>query len=144
MPRLTEGEHGPFAVPLERATEAWLAGLPRAPRASHRGALGRRRRPIRPSPRWRVPASVPFAPARSSSRSSPTAVADGDRKAAYHDPDAPPTHAYLAFYLGLRAIERIDALIHLGTHGTTEWLPGKAVALSAILLAAPRDRRRCR
>ncbi|WP_336486283.1 cobaltochelatase subunit CobN [Methylobacterium nigriterrae] len=51
-----------------------------------------------------------------------------DRKAGYHDPDAPPTHAYLAFYLGLR--EHFDALIHLGTHGTTEWLPGKAVALS--------------
>ncbi|KQP94856.1 cobalamin biosynthesis protein CobN [Methylobacterium sp. Leaf113] len=51
-----------------------------------------------------------------------------DRKAAYHDPDAVPTHAYLAFHLGLRT--RFDALIHLGTHGTTEWLPGKAVALS--------------
>ncbi|SFK78818.1 cobaltochelatase subunit CobN [Methylorubrum salsuginis] len=51
-----------------------------------------------------------------------------DRKAGYHDPDEPPTHAYLAFYLGLRT--HADALIHLGTHGTTEWLPGKAVALS--------------
>ncbi|KQP06932.1 cobaltochelatase subunit CobN [Methylobacterium sp. Leaf93] len=51
-----------------------------------------------------------------------------DRKAGYHDPDEPPTHAYLAFHLGLR--EGFDALIHLGTHGTTEWLPGKAVALS--------------
>jgi len=51
-----------------------------------------------------------------------------DRKAGYHDPDAVPTHAYLAFHLGLR--NRFDALIHLGTHGTTEWLPGKAVALS--------------
>ncbi|MCJ2036835.1 cobaltochelatase subunit CobN [Methylobacterium sp. J-068] len=51
-----------------------------------------------------------------------------DRKAGYHDPDAVPTHAYLAFHLGLRT--RFDALIHLGTHGTTEWLPGKAVALS--------------
>ncbi|MFJ7636236.1 cobaltochelatase subunit CobN, partial [Methylobacterium sp. NPDC097250] len=51
-----------------------------------------------------------------------------DRKAGYHDPDEPPTHAYLAFYLGLR--KNFDALIHLGTHGTTEWLPGKAVALS--------------
>ncbi len=51
-----------------------------------------------------------------------------DRKAGYHDPDEPPTHAYLAFYLGLRT--SADALIHLGTHGTTEWLPGKAVALS--------------
>ncbi|MCA0421095.1 MAG: cobaltochelatase subunit CobN, partial [Proteobacteria bacterium] len=53
-----------------------------------------------------------------------------DRKAVYHDPDAPPGHAYLAFYLALRQIEAADALIHLGTHGTTEWLPGKAVALS--------------
>ncbi|KQQ11920.1 cobalamin biosynthesis protein CobN [Methylobacterium sp. Leaf123] len=51
-----------------------------------------------------------------------------DRKAGYHDPDEPPTHAYLAFYLGVRSA--FDALIHLGTHGTTEWLPGKAVALS--------------
>lgn len=53
-----------------------------------------------------------------------------DRKAVYHDPDAPPGHAYLAFYLALRESAGIDALIHLGTHGTTEWLPGKAVALS--------------
>ena len=28
-------------------------------------------------------------------------------------------------------MEAVDALIHLGTHGTMEWLPGKAVALSA-------------
>jgi cobaltochelatase CobN len=54
-----------------------------------------------------------------------------DRKAAYHDPDVPPGHGYLAFYAALRRRESVDALIHLGTHGTTEWLPGKAVALSA-------------
>lgn len=53
---------------------------------------------------------------------------DADRKAGYHDPDRVPTHAYLAFHLGLR--QHFDALIQLGTHGTTEWLPGKAVALS--------------
>ncbi|WP_432211952.1 cobaltochelatase subunit CobN [Bosea vestrisii] len=61
----------------------------------------------------------------------PPRDASPDRKARYHDPDAPPGHAYLAFYLGLREVLRTDALIHLGTHGTTEWLPGKAVALSA-------------
>jgi cobaltochelatase CobN len=49
-----------------------------------------------------------------------------DRRASYHDPDAPPRHAYLAFYLWLR--DR-HAIIHLGTHGSLEWLPGKAVAL---------------
>ncbi len=55
-----------------------------------------------------------------------------DRKASYHDPDQPPRHAYIAFYLWLRRVEAIHALIHLGTHGTLEWLPGKAVALSEI------------
>jgi cobaltochelatase CobN len=53
---------------------------------------------------------------------------DPDRKSGYHDPERVPTHAYLAFHLGLR--QRFDVLIQLGTHGTTEWLPGKAVALS--------------
>jgi len=61
----------------------------------------------------------------------PARDATPDRKARYHDPDAPPGHGYLAFYLALREAEAIDALIHLGTHGTMEWLPGKAVALSA-------------
>lgn len=54
-----------------------------------------------------------------------------DRKDSYHDPDLPPRHAYVAFYLWLREVERIHAIVHLGTHGTLEWLPGKAAALSA-------------
>jgi cobaltochelatase CobN len=54
-----------------------------------------------------------------------------DRKGSYHDPECPPSHGYLAFYFGLRVLENIHALVHLGTHGTTEWLPGKAVALSS-------------
>jgi cobaltochelatase CobN len=53
-----------------------------------------------------------------------------DRKAEYHDPDLPPRHAYAAFYAWARA-QGIHAVLHLGTHGTLEWLPGKAVALSA-------------
>lgn len=61
----------------------------------------------------------------------PPRDATPDRKARYHDPDAPPGHGYLAFYLALRQSEAVDALIHLGTHGTMEWLPGKAVVLSA-------------
>jgi cobaltochelatase CobN len=54
----------------------------------------------------------------------------GDRKSGYHDLNCPPSHAYLALYAWLRESEKIDALIHLGTHGTLEWLPGKALALS--------------
>lgn len=54
----------------------------------------------------------------------------GDRKQGYHDTSCPPRHAYVALYAYLREAERIDALVHLGTHGTLEWLPGKALALS--------------
>lgn len=46
----------------------------------------------------------------------------------YHDLDRTPRHAYVAFYLWLR--RQIDVLVHIGAHGTLEWLPGKAVALS--------------
>ena len=53
------------------------------------------------------------------------------RRADYHDTALPPRHGFIAFYIWLREVERIDALIHLGTHGTLEWLPGKAVALGA-------------
>ncbi|MEM6825510.1 MAG: cobaltochelatase subunit CobN [Pseudomonadota bacterium] len=46
----------------------------------------------------------------------------------YHDLSRTPRHAYVAFYLWLQS--QTDALIHVGAHGTLEWLPGKAVALS--------------
>ena len=42
-----------------------------------------------------------------------------------------PRHIYVAFYLWLRKGLGADALIHIGAHGTLEWLPGKSVALSA-------------
>lgn len=51
------------------------------------------------------------------------------RDAEYHDLARTPRHGYVAFYLWLRA-EGAHALIHIGAHGTLEWLPGKAVALS--------------
>lgn len=52
-----------------------------------------------------------------------------DRKSGYHDATMPPRHGYLAFYWWLRETG-VDALVHLGTHGNLEWLPGKSVALS--------------
>ncbi|MDO5704188.1 MAG: cobaltochelatase subunit CobN [Paracoccus sp. (in: a-proteobacteria)] len=51
------------------------------------------------------------------------------RDADYHDLTRAPRHAYVAFYLWLRA-QGHDAIIHIGAHGTLEWLPGKSVALS--------------
>ncbi len=53
-----------------------------------------------------------------------------DRRAEYHDPALPPRHALVAFGLWLRAVEGVQALVHVGAHGTLEWLPGKTVALS--------------
>ncbi|SEH59690.1 cobaltochelatase subunit CobN [Paracoccus alkenifer] len=46
----------------------------------------------------------------------------------YHDLTRTPRHLYVAFYLWLRS-QGLHALVHVGAHGTLEWLPGKAVAL---------------
>jgi cobaltochelatase CobN len=54
-----------------------------------------------------------------------------DRRAAYHDAALPPRHALLAFALWLRHGFKAGAMVHMGAHGTLEWLPGKAVALTA-------------
>jgi cobaltochelatase CobN len=51
--------------------------------------------------------------------------------AVYHSPDLPPTHHYLAFYRWLDAEWGAHAAVHVGKHGTLEWLPGKSVGLSA-------------
>lgn len=48
----------------------------------------------------------------------------------YHDTSLPPHHQYLAFYLWLQHDFRADAMVHLGTHATHEWLSGKEVGLS--------------
>jgi cobaltochelatase CobN len=53
------------------------------------------------------------------------------RAAEYHDPRRSPRHSYVAFYLWLRHVAKCNALIHMGAHGTLEWLPGKSVALSS-------------
>lgn len=53
-----------------------------------------------------------------------------DRRADYHDPSLPPHHRLLAFGFWLREELGCHALVHVGAHGTLEWLPGKTVALS--------------
>jgi cobaltochelatase CobN len=54
-----------------------------------------------------------------------------ERRADYHDPLLPPRHALVAFGLWLQHVAKVDALVHMGAHGTLEWLPGKAVALTS-------------
>src|SRR5262249_27851150 len=51
--------------------------------------------------------------------------------AVYHDPDLPPSHHYLAAYRWLAAGFGAHAVVHLGKHGTCEWLPGKGLGPAA-------------
>ncbi|MGR8011292.1 cobaltochelatase subunit CobN [Streptomyces hypolithicus] len=51
--------------------------------------------------------------------------------AIYHDPDMPPSHHYMAAYRWLDRTFGADAIVHMGKHGTMEWLPGKGLGLSA-------------
>jgi cobaltochelatase CobN len=74
-----------------------------------------------PAQRW---GNLLFAP-------QPTRGWDQDIAAAYHDVTLPPHHQYLAFYLWLQKGFRADAMVHLGTHATHEWLPGKEVGFTA-------------
>ncbi|MEN6413534.1 MAG: cobaltochelatase subunit CobN [Veillonellales bacterium] len=48
----------------------------------------------------------------------------------YHSPDCAPTHHYLGYYYWLRDVWQADAVVHVGTHGSLEWLPGKGAGLS--------------
>ncbi len=53
-----------------------------------------------------------------------------DPDAIYHQPDLPPTHHYHALYRWLGEAWGAHAVVHVGKHGTLEWLPGKGVGLS--------------
>lgn len=47
-----------------------------------------------------------------------------------HSRDNPPPHNYLAFYWWLEEQYKADAVLHWGTHGSLELLPGKEEGLS--------------
>ncbi|MFD2263913.1 cobaltochelatase subunit CobN [Lacibacterium aquatile] len=117
MERLKLGE-ADFPVAEYRV---WFDTLPQAVRDAVTGAWGEvpggdfRFRAIRCGTCW-----IALPPDRGDSR---------DRRAAYHDPALPPSHALLAFSAWMRRFDP-HALVHLGAHGTFEWLPGKAVALT--------------
>ena len=56
---------------------------------------------------------------------------DGQVCKILHDPDVPPPHQYVATYKWLSREFRADAVIHVGTHGNLEFLPGKSTGLSS-------------
>lgn len=47
-----------------------------------------------------------------------------------HDPHMPPTHQYFATYRYFERLFGADFLVHVGTHGNLEFLPGKGTGLS--------------
>jgi len=49
---------------------------------------------------------------------------------AYHDKTLPPHHQYMAFYKWIKDEFKADAIIHVGTHGTLEFLKGKECGMS--------------
>ncbi len=54
-----------------------------------------------------------------------------DHEKLYHAKDLAPHHQYIATYQWLRKGFQADAVVHLGTHGTLEWLDGKDTGLSS-------------
>jgi cobaltochelatase CobN len=56
---------------------------------------------------------------------------DGEVCRILHDPECPPPHQYLATYHWIEQIYGADAIVHVGTHGNLEFLPGKGLGLSS-------------
>ncbi|WP_459129226.1 cobaltochelatase subunit CobN [Guggenheimella bovis] len=48
----------------------------------------------------------------------------------YHSAVFSPPYSYLAYYRWIEDEFHADAILHVGTHGTVEWLPGKEVGMS--------------
>jgi cobaltochelatase CobN len=48
----------------------------------------------------------------------------------YHNKTMPPHHQYIAFYKWIKEEFKADAIIHVGTHGTLEFLKGKECGMS--------------
>jgi cobaltochelatase CobN len=59
------------------------------------------------------------------------AQCDGTACKILHDPDIAPTHQYIAYYKWIEKVFGADVMVHVGTHGNIELLPGKTVAQSA-------------
>jgi cobaltochelatase CobN len=53
-----------------------------------------------------------------------------DVEKSYHDKTMPPHHQYIAFYKWIKEEFKADAIIHVGTHGTLEFLKGKECGMS--------------
>lgn len=55
---------------------------------------------------------------------------DGEVCKILHDPELPPPHQWLAWHQWLERSFGADVVVHVGTHGVLELLPGKTTALT--------------
>jgi magnesium chelatase subunit H len=55
---------------------------------------------------------------------------EGDPMRLMFEGDFAPTHAFSAFYRWMREDFAADAILHFGTHGAMEWMPGKQVGMA--------------
>ncbi|MFA7060954.1 MAG: cobaltochelatase subunit CobN [Pedobacter sp.] len=60
----------------------------------------------------------------------PSRGLEQDVKKLFHDVHTAPHHQYIAFHLWLKRGFKADAVAHIGTHGTQEWLTGKEVGFT--------------
>ncbi|TIS90418.1 cobaltochelatase subunit CobN [Mesorhizobium sp.] len=126
----SRGEIAPSSLPSPISNVVGADGAPELPISPLEGEMsGRTEGGIQ------APASAKF-PFRAATFGNVTVALapdrgrSADRRADYHDPTLPPRHALIAFGLWLRRSLGVHALVHVGAHGTLEWLPGKTVALS--------------
>ncbi|HEY0847627.1 MAG TPA: cobaltochelatase subunit CobN [Noviherbaspirillum sp.] len=110
----------------------WYAQLPAALRAAVEKAWGK---PQQAPTLWRNPkdeeqfvfpvrryGNVLLAP-------QPSRAWEQHLEKLHNDVSLPPSHEYMAFYLWLQHGYQTHAVVHLGTHGTHEWLSGKEAGL---------------
>lgn len=50
---------------------------------------------------------------------------------------ASPHHGFAAYYTYLEKIFKADAVLHFGTHGSLEFMPGKQARLLVVVLCHP-------
>ncbi|WP_298836728.1 cobaltochelatase subunit CobN [uncultured Roseobacter sp.] len=122
---LTDGGVSP--ADIDTAHESWpaaeyaaaLSELPAAPRCELEEAWGQHDGPMTMRAFRRGNVIIGLQPERGNPLNR------GDE---YHDLSRVPCHDYVGFYLWLRS--QVDVIVHIGAHGTLEWLPGKSAALS--------------
>lgn len=61
----------------------------------------------------------------------PSRAFDKQAESLYHSSVFSPPYSYVFYYRWIEEVFGADAIIHVGTHGSLEWLPGKEVGLSS-------------